>query len=216
MNPSSDSQYIIPDQQAVWDLEYNLKKEIWGLSPREETAYTGTGVFLDLGCGNGKNLKRTGQSSKCTIGVDFSREALLLCRKNPDLTGIFLICADARFLPFKEGTISELDVHHLISHLPADDRISAAQEINRVLTPGGDMVITVFGTGDIRHGKGKEVEPGTFVKGTGVMTHFFKQGEISYLFSSFQCLSAQVREWPMRVRAKIYMRQLLVSRFKKV
>lgn len=215
LNPSSDGQYKIPDQQTAWDLEYSLKKEIWGLSPLEETAYTGTGVFLDLGCGNGKNLKRTGQGRSQIIGLDFSREALLLCRRNPDLSGIDLVCADTRFLPFKEGRIHELDVHHLISHLAEDDRIRAAQEIKRVLTPDGEVVITVFGTGDLRYGKGTEIKPGTFVKGTGILTHFFTERELSDLFSPFQCISAQILEWPMRVRANIYMRQLLVSRFKK-
>ena len=215
MKAPSEGQYTIPDQQAAWDLEYNLKKGIWGLSPLEETAYTGTGVFLDLGCGNGKNLKRTFQGRNHIIGLDFSREALLLSRRNPDLSGIDFVCADTRFLPFKEGTIKELDVHHLISHLTTDDRIRTAQEIIRVLTPDGEVVITVFGTGDIRYGTGTEVEPGTFVKGTGIMTHFFTQGEITDLFSPFQCISVKIQEWPLRVRRNIYMRQLLVSRFKK-
>jgi len=216
MNPSSDRQYIIPDQQVAWDSEYTLKKGIWGLSPLEETAYTGRGVFLDLGCGNGKNLKRTVQGTNPIIGLDFSRQALLLCRRDPDLTGTDFVRADTRFLPFKEGTIHTIDVHHLLGHLAYDDRIRTAQEIKQVLTPDGEVVITVFGTSDVRCGKGIEVEPGTFVKGTGIMTHFFHQGEISDLFSPFQSISKQTQEWLMRVRANIYMRQLLVSRFKKL
>lgn len=204
---------VIPYQQAAWDTEYRLKGRLWGNSPLEETAAAGTGIFLDLGCGDGKNLRRTRNPETNRIGLDFSREALLLCRKDPLLSDVLFICADARYLPLKNKVIDSADAHHLLGHLEKQDRDMVAREISRILQPLGRLVVTVFGRGDVRYGKGEEIEPGSFMKGTGILVHFFTQDELVSLFTGLTCTSDEMRTWPMQIQGKQVHRELLVIQF---
>ncbi|MDD1725077.1 MAG: class I SAM-dependent methyltransferase [Methanospirillum sp.] len=190
-----------------------MKGRLWGNSPLEETAGTGEGVFLDLGCGDGKNLRRALTPGKFLIGIDFSLEAILLCKKDPCLLDILFICADARYLPLKNQVADSADAHHLIGHLEKQDRDRVAGEISRVLCPKGRLVVTVFGREDLRYGKGNEIEPGTFMKGTGILVHFFTHDELVSLFTCLICISGVMRTWQMQVRGKQVHRALYVMQY---
>jgi hypothetical protein len=76
-----------------------------------------------------------------------------------------------------------------------DDRFSIARELSRVLRPGGHALVEVFGRQDIRYGEGEEVEEATFLRGNGIITHYFRQGEVASMFSELQVISeiSQVR-----------------------
>ena len=53
----------------------------------------------------------------------------------------------------------------------------------RVLRPGGEVRFKAFSRADMRFGKGEEVEPGTFIRGAGVLTHYFSRGRGAGPFS---------------------------------
>jgi len=191
----------LPNQRSLWDAEYRAKGRLWGKIPHEQTLGIGDGIFLELGCGSGKNLKRS-EKGLFRIGLDFSLQALHFCRTNPELSDISYICADVRYLPFKDETIHSSDAHHVFGHLLAKGRSSAAFEIARVLKRNGELLVTVFGTGDFRNGMGLEVENGTYLKGNEIITHYFTRDELHALFSVLSPLSSKSHTWIMRVKDK--------------
>lgn len=213
-------EHEIPDpdtlhhQRLAWDTEYQVKGSLWGNSPLEPTTQANPGIFLDLGCGNGKNL-RTVSSATCRIGLDFSMQALHLCKARSELAGVFFICADMRYLPFKNSHIHSIDAHHILGHLLQKDRITAAQEITRVLVPEGELQVTVFGTRDFRNKSGIKVEEGTYLKGNGIITHYFSEDEIQSLLPDLDLLSISPCMWTMRVKNQQLPRFLWVLRYVK-
>ena len=57
MTPAGDIHENKTDQRQAWDTEYQVKGTLWGNSPLEPTTQINQGIFLDLGCGNGKNFR---------------------------------------------------------------------------------------------------------------------------------------------------------------
>ncbi len=51
-----------------------------------------------------------------------------------------LVC-DARFLPFAGGSVSRIETFHMIEHLPRHGFMEALYEWNRVLEPGGSLIV---------------------------------------------------------------------------
>ena len=97
--------------------------------------------------------------------------------------------ADACLLPFRKESFDLVLVLHLLEHLPSRGRAIAVREMGRVLRPGGEVRVRVLSTLDMRFGKGDEIEAGTFVKGTGIISHFFTPLELMELFSGFEHIS---------------------------
>jgi hypothetical protein len=71
----------------------------------------------------------------------------------------------------------------------SEDRTTVARELVRVLTRGGHILVEVFGTEDIRCGDGQEVEKGTYLRGTGILTHYFGENEVAFLFPGLVMIS---------------------------
>jgi len=104
------------------------------------------GSLLNIGCGHGPDFLPF-KDDFDLYGVDFSIRMLQLAQKyarkyhfNPEL-----MQADARMLPFKDGSfdyaISVAAYHHL-EYRPG--RLIALEELKRVLKPGGEAFITVW------------------------------------------------------------------------
>jgi ubiquinone/menaquinone biosynthesis C-methylase UbiE len=160
-HPSPDT---IFNQRQAWDAEYEAKGPLWGNIPLEPTTPNKQGLFVDLGCGNGKNLLKYHHDAT-KIGLDFSMQALYLCRKRNELSDVTLICADVKSLPFQDSCIHHIDAHHLLGHLLLQERMHAAQEISRCThSRRCDLVVTVFATKDFRYRCGREVEDRTFME----------------------------------------------------
>jgi SAM-dependent methyltransferase len=113
------------------------------------------------------------------IGVDFSLEALCLCRGRTEFGPVRFVAADARCLPFRDGTCSL---------------------VLMLLSPGGSMYFAGFARGDMRAGKGVEVEPCTFRRNDGTITHYFAEDEVKELFTALNPVRVETRKWELRVR----------------
>jgi SAM-dependent methyltransferase len=214
MTPAGNIHENKTGQRQAWDTEYQVKGTLWGNSPLEPTTQINQGIFLDLGCGNGKNF-RTASFATCRIGLDFSMTALRLCRSRSELADVSFICADVRYLPFKKSQIQNIDAHHILGHLLHTDRITAAREITRTLSPDGELLVTVFGTEDFRSTSGVEVEDGTLLKGNGIITHYFSESDIQSLFVDLTLLSASPCTWTMRVKNQRFPRFVWILRYRK-
>ncbi len=89
---------------------------------------------LDLGCGNGEYLARLGPGC---VGVDVSFRNVAICQQR----GLLVRQLDVnRGLDiFEDAAFEAVLCAHLLEHL--DSPIRALREINRVIAPGGVVVI---------------------------------------------------------------------------
>lgn len=166
-------------------LQYGGSGDIGPLEP-----HIGTGmVVLDAGCGDGRTTEIL--SKKCdVVGCDFSKEALISLRSQRDIEhSANLVECNIGSLPFDRERFDAVACVHALSHMIEADRLKAAGEIVRVLKPGGYVFIEGFGKGDIRFGDGEEVEDSSFLRGNGILTHYFQEGEIPALFEGSELVA---------------------------
>ncbi len=99
---------------------------------------SGRGRLLDAGCGSGANvvwLARLGGA----VGIDLSPEALAFSRRR----GVNVARASVLALPFPDASFDLVTSFDVLYHRwVADDRV-AVQELQRVLKPGGLLLVRV-------------------------------------------------------------------------
>ena len=106
-----------------------------------ENIPAGSAAHLDVGCHDGAflaSLRSKGISR--LAGVDVARGPIDRARRQfPDLE--FQHVAEDRPLPFADGTFSSATLLDVIEHVY--DQARLLSEVNRVLLPGGRLIITV-------------------------------------------------------------------------
>ncbi len=133
---------------SEYDKMYSLEGANWWYAGRRDmvmklAARSHNGLsekplrILDAGCGTGINLKYL-QILGDVYGLDISKNALIFSRTRGSHS---LICGSVDKLPFKNELFDLVLALDVIEHM--DDEISAVREINRVLKPGGRLIITV-------------------------------------------------------------------------
>lgn len=93
---------------------------------------------LDVGCGTGGTLDRLSKMNLPAVGLDREPLALEFCRERGHTR---LVLGSATDLPFASSTFPAAVAMDVLEHIP--DHIKAAQEIARVLVPGGFLYATV-------------------------------------------------------------------------
>jgi SAM-dependent methyltransferase len=159
-------------------------------------------TVLEVGCANGKTLEALARRSTHVIGIDISREAVTLARRRPGTAEAGLAVADARHLPFRDGVFDAILLVHVAGHLPRGGRGALASEAARVLCPGGTLFFRGFSVEDMRAGNGTEIEPWTFRRGGGIITHYFTEDETAELFAPLTTAFVRTHRWRMRVRGQ--------------
>jgi ubiquinone/menaquinone biosynthesis C-methylase UbiE len=108
--------------QRYWQRKrFQILKEMSGSSARR----------IDIGCGSGRFI----QSEPDTVGLDLEPSKLrFLRRTNPRL-----VRSNCTALPFADETFETVVNSQLIERLP--DGAEVFQEMNRVLEPGGTLVV---------------------------------------------------------------------------
>jgi ubiquinone/menaquinone biosynthesis C-methylase UbiE len=155
----------------------NASRDAWqALYSKHGMQYGGTGdlsmlksviakgmLVLDAGCGDGKTTEVLAREAE-VVGCDFSKEALVSLRVQRDSERtVNLVECELGKLPFRSKKFDAISCVHALSHMDADDRDAAARELTRVLKKGSHLFAEVFGSGDLRSGVGREVEPGSFL-----------------------------------------------------
>ncbi|MBT8508414.1 methyltransferase type 11 [Methanomicrobiaceae archaeon CYW5] len=196
-----------------WDENYRQRGRLWTGGVTGIPPLPPEGSILELGCGNAKTIAAVEGDARRITGIDISRHALALARAAvPQAT----FCqADARNLPFRDGTFFAVIAYHITGHLTAAGRAVLAAEALRVLASGGVLFVREFSTGDFRCGKGTETESMTFRRGTGIYTHYFTPDELEALFAPARLISLESRGWVMRIRGKDYPREVIDAVFRR-
>lgn len=94
---------------------------------------------LDVGCGIGDLLLSFLDRGAAAEGTDVAQFALKVAKRR--LSHADLVQSDARWLPFREGHYSVVVCSEVLEHVKNHAKI--AEEINRILAPGGIAVLTV-------------------------------------------------------------------------
>jgi SAM-dependent methyltransferase len=169
---------------AKHGVQYGGTGDLGLLEPHLKTGM----LVLDAGCGDGKTTEMLARKYD-VVGCDFSREGLLALRTNRDpMMRVNLVECNMANLPFEREKFDAVCCIHALSHMHADERIRAAAQIASVIKKGGYLLLEGFGPGDIRFGEGRAIEDSTFLRGNGILTHYFREGEVRDLFPEMEVL----------------------------
>jgi len=204
--------HIRPHHKA-WDSDYARRGRLWGGGVKDLPALPEGSFVLELGCGDGKTLCAL-SGSRRVVGLDVSPQALHLARRAR--VDANLLLADAGCLPLREESFDAIFAFHVVGHLLASDRRALAHEAARVLVPGGELFFRDFCDRDMRAGQGEEVEPGTFRRGSGILTHYFAEDEVKELFCDLRPVSISTHYWKMRVKGEDHLRSEVEAIFFKI
>ena len=191
------------DHLQAWDRDYARRGRVWGGSVKDLPALPDGSKVLEMGCGDGKTLSIMPPSWRITA-IDISMQALLLARQARP--GASLLLADGCRLPLQSEMFDALFAFHVTGHLFWDQRLAMAGEAARVLRPGGRLFFRDFSREDMRMGQGEEMEEVTFRRGSGIITHYFSEGEVSDIFSGLEIDLIRTQRWSMRIRGEKLLR----------
>lgn len=99
----------------------------------------GEDVLLDIGCNDGLFLSQAAPRCRSAWGVDIDHE--LLSKASTKFPDINFQYASADRLPFPDASFSVISMLDVLEHLP--DAPAALREVDRVLCPGGRLIISV-------------------------------------------------------------------------
>lgn len=101
------------------------------------------GVVLDVGCGSGLFFKEVAHKAKLMVGIDFSRNLLLLAKDQArGLDNIFVVQSDADHLPFVDGLFDGVFAFTVLQNMPQFS--GALIEWRRVAKKNGKFVVTAL------------------------------------------------------------------------
>lgn len=202
----SNTPDIRPSHRDAWNLRYRGSRRQWGNARAWPPSIPKDGLILELGIGDGKNLRSRPDTSSLYVGMDFSSEAIRACTNDREMADVRLVIADACSIPFQDNTFSIIFAHHILGHIPSGLQVCTLDEVWRTLTPSGFVILTVFGTGDMREGSGTEIEPSTYLRGDGIITRYFSEDMIRNLCYRFTIHKMSRTEWTYSIRGVRYPR----------
>jgi uncharacterized protein YbaR (Trm112 family)/SAM-dependent methyltransferase len=103
----------------------------------------GGAAFLDLGCNWGRWCVAASRLGYEPVGIDVSLEAVSAAYRVADQLGAegqYLV-ADARFLPFREGSFPVVFSYSVLQHFEKSDAAQALGEAARVMSSDGTALI---------------------------------------------------------------------------
>ena len=92
---------------------------------------------MDVGCGSGRNMLMLSSHTDTVMGFDRSPAALALAAER----GFPVARGDGQSIPLADSSVSLLCAFDVLEHL--DDDMRALTEFNRVIEPGGFLLVTV-------------------------------------------------------------------------
>jgi 2-polyprenyl-3-methyl-5-hydroxy-6-metoxy-1,4-benzoquinol methylase len=98
------------------------------------TAHPG-GKLLDVGCGSGERMERLQSLGWTVSGIDFDGKAVGLAKKR----GLDVSVGTIPGVVFPPDSFDAITLNHVIEHVP--DPVSLLSECQRILKPGGKVVI---------------------------------------------------------------------------
>ena len=181
----------------VYDIIANdfsrTRYSVWNSVKEFIESFTEKSEFLEIGCGNGKNML---VRPTYFTGCDICEKFVNICKEKK----LNVIKSCATQLPFKDNTfdvtISVAVIHHLSTH---ERRIQAIGEQIRVTKSGGKVFIEVWGfenNNRVIDGKQDSMVPWKYKDTTyNRYYHFFKKKELKDMLETFENISIEKIYW---------------------
>lgn len=183
-------------KQNIWEKDYTEVKDLWGLDPEwtliQYENLVPKGKILDLGIGEGRNIKKFALNSDYEIeGVDISPTAIKRCE------GVLkkikckynLHCTDLLDYSIDLNKYSLIISTCTLNFLKKSEVFKLIKDIKNGLIKGGIVYIRVFSKTDPRYAILKKnynvIETDTFyIKERDSYITYFDKGEILNLFNN--------------------------------
>jgi SAM-dependent methyltransferase len=126
---------------ATWDAKFGDDLPAYCAAVAEADIRR-SGVAIDVGCGTGRALPPLRMAvgpSGAVIALDITPEMLDVARPAATLAAASLVLADARALPFPDGSVDAIFAAGLVNHLPETE--AGLRELARVTRPGGLLIL---------------------------------------------------------------------------
>jgi ubiquinone/menaquinone biosynthesis C-methylase UbiE len=191
----------------AWDTEH--KHVRWTEArdiPQIKSRLSQRSKILDVGCGKGRYCLPLANSHDMH-GMDVSLTALRILKKKAATRELMLslLHSSATHIPFKGNSFDAVLCTGVLQHLLEHERFETADEIRRILKPGGLLFAEVFGREDFRYG-GTKAEPHTFARKNGILYHYFSKKELEELFPGFEFIEFKEEKLDKNFRGKKYSR----------
>lgn len=121
------------------------------------------GRVLDLGCGVGRHALALAAMGWQVTAHDGAPAGLDVVRQQAGSLPVTVRQGGIHHLPDADATFDALLSWNVIYHGTGAETARAMAEIDRVLRPGGTLVMTFLSTRNARYGEGREIAPATFV-----------------------------------------------------
>ncbi|MBX6322442.1 MAG: metalloregulator ArsR/SmtB family transcription factor, partial [Rhodospirillaceae bacterium] len=125
--------------RALYVDEAEVERRLIELCP------AGVGTLLDIGTGTGRILEVLGPRVERALGIDLSRDMLLVARSKIERAGLrncIVRQADMYKLPLPGGSVDLVTIHQVLHF--AERPAAVLAEAARVMAPGGRLVVVDF------------------------------------------------------------------------
>ena len=103
----------------MYDARYRDEQQAKYKAALKELSLNPNCTILDVGCGSGLLLETIAWHIKTIVGIDISKELLLLAKKQAQKhDNINLVLADADYLPFKADFFDTLFAFTILQNMP--------------------------------------------------------------------------------------------------
>ena len=156
-----------------------IKYEDW-LDRFEDIVTSCKTPILDLGCGSGNNTLYLINKNKKVVAADLSSNAIENIKKN------FPEVVDAKCfnmldgMPFDDNSFEVVIADLSLHYFKKEDTEKVINELKRILTNNGHLIIRVNSINDVNHGAGQglEIEKHLFQTQDGRLKRFFDEEDI--------------------------------------
>jgi Predicted S-adenosylmethionine-dependent methyltransferase len=188
-------------QQRHWERTFETNPDLFGIEPSRSAQRAadlfnkeGKTIVLELGSGQGRDTLFFAQKGFQITSVDYCTVGITAISEKAKRLGlsqwIVPLCHDIRTpLPFTDESFEACYAHMVFCMaLTTPELEFLAQEVHRVLKPGGLVVYTVRHTGDAHYEKGIHRGEDMFEVG-GFIVHFFRKEKVEKLAKGFEIMA---------------------------
>ncbi len=129
---------IVSEPTPIYQKLFEAEKEYL------QKKITQNSIVLDVGCGDGRNIKSILDITQNITGIDNDLQAIKDVQENlKNFAAIKIIHADATSLPFTDESFDFIIFLDTLVNL-ASDKIKALEELRRVLRKDGKIILSVY------------------------------------------------------------------------